>query len=74
MFLSMLVHRFSIVLRSSLGLKISPYPHPLCLGNLSGNQRFEVHNAVGIPGRPTPPSLSELLTEEDNAYTPAWVT
>jgi len=66
----MLVHRLSIVLKSPL----SPTRSPLCLATLSGNQRFGVHNAVGIPGLPKPPSLSELLTEEDNANASAWVT
>lgn len=69
----MRVHQLSIVLRSSLGPKISPCP-PLCLGNFGVNQRFGVHNVAGIAGLPKPPSLSELLTEEDNANASAWVT
>lgn len=66
----MLVHRLSIVLKSPL----SPKRSPLCLKTLTGNQRFGVHNAVGIPELPKPPSLSELLTEEDNVNALGWVT
>ena len=69
----MLVHRLSTAFRSSLGRNSSPCPYPLCLRNLSGNHRFGVPNAVGVAGLPKPPSLSELLTEEDNANASKWV-
>ncbi|KIM39231.1 hypothetical protein M413DRAFT_75007 [Hebeloma cylindrosporum] len=67
----MLVHRISVVLRSTLSPKGSPC---LRLGCLSGNQRVGVHIAGGVTGLPKPPLLSELLTEEDNANASAWVT
>ena len=35
---------------------------------------FGVRNAIGIPGLPTSPSLSEFSTEEDNANALAWMT
>jgi len=70
----MLVHRLSILIGSSLSPKISPSLHALYLGNSTGNQHFGVHNAVGVAGLPKPPSLSELLTEEDNENALAWVT
>ena len=70
----MLVHRLSMGPRLSLCPKFSPCLHPLCLGNLSRNQRFGVHNAVGVAGLPKPPLLSELLTEEDNTNALEWMT